>query len=358
MRPLTSSIAAVALALVFAAPPVRADEPEPSSSAGPQLPESARKVLDEFRNIPWGEHLKPERGDPPRDGWQKRLETEWVFGALDDEYVPALEALLKDRERFVRALAARSLGVMASRSSTPVLIDAVNAERDPITRYTMVEALARTGGDGALEAIEALQEPGTPRDLLFIIGTAWRHLKGGRYDTESIRAEHREAVRTRIPSAEKRKPAPELALPSPNGPVNLSVHRGDVILLMFTHGDRGREDGPALNRLQRIERELKVWGVTVIVVDPHEKERTALWQARMRVPYLFCSDPSGRAQGAYGVGRQLVANGEWLPSPGWFVIDRKGRLAWSRIGTKAADLPSVKVLKRVLEDVAHGIRVE
>ena len=95
--------------------------------------------------------------------------------------------------------------------------------------------------------------------------------------------------------------------------------------------------------------------VVVIVVTPHEKERTALWAGRLRVPFVFVSDPSGRAQAAYGVARQLVFGSEWLPSPGWFVIDRQGRLVWSYVGTKTDDHAHLGKLLPVLADVTAGI---
>ncbi len=44
--------------------------------------------------------------------------------------------------------------------------------------------------------------------------------------------------------------------------------------------------------------------------------------------------------------------------PAWFVIDRKGRLVWKRIGTSIGDHPSLGQLMPVLRDVAQGLELD
>ena len=214
----TPLVPAVLLAagLVFAVRAAGADE-EP---AAPALPEAAAKALEEFRKVPFGKSLKPMRGDPAPDGWQQGCRAEWELGALGKEHRPALEQLLVDEERFVRALAARSLGGIGDPAATPALIAAMDKEHDLMTRCALVKAIARTGGKGALEAVERHANPSQHKDVQYVLGLARRQLKSKRWDVRSIHDEHVEARSTKIGSAEYGKPAPELALPSAKGPVN------------------------------------------------------------------------------------------------------------------------------------------
>ena len=324
----------------------------------PPLPEAAAKCLAEFRAADWSQRLRPQRPDPAPEVWKARVRAEWELGALDPAHRVTLEALLADEDRFVRALAARSLGVLGDEASSPALVEALVQERDKGTRIALVEALGRTGGAGALEAVEAEQKAGADVDVSFAVGIARRQLKGGRWDLASLRAEHEEARTAPLAAAAVGQPAPEIALPSAAGPVNLSTRRGKVVVLVFSLGDRGDKGTKVLQRLGSQFEQLGRLGAHVVVVAPHEKERTDAWAQRMRLPegtFTVCSDPAARAQAAYGVARQLFVKGEWMPSPGWFVVDPKGKLVWARVGTRDGDEPSLGDLLPVLDDVSRGI---
>lgn len=328
------------------------------SEAPPALPAAAAQALAEFRKVPWDERCTPTRPDPAPEGWRQRVLAESALASLPASEVPAVEALLRDSDRHVRALAARALGVASDAKSAPALAAALAAEKDKLARIALIEALARTGGEGALAAVEAQQTPGCDADISFLVGLARRQLKGGRWDVEGIRAEFEEALRAQ-PSAEVGKEAPELALPGLDKPVNLGPLRGNVVVLVFTHGDRDALGEKVLHRLTMEEKTFERLDVRFVVVDPHEKERTLLWSKKMTMPFLtYASDPAARAATAYGVAKQVVAGGEWQPSPAWFVIDRKGRLVWRKLGRQQRDHASLGELLPVLEKVSLGIELK
>ncbi len=333
-----------------------ADAPASAPSTAP-LPVAAQQALEAFRKVPWSERLKPARPDPVPEGWQDRLRAEWALAAAAISHGDSVAALLADEDKFVRALAVKALGLTGDARHTKALLASLAADKDKMVRIALIEALARTGGDDVLPAIEAQQTAGMDADLQQAIGLARRQLKGGSWDVASMRAEFVEGPGTPMAVAKKGEEAPEIALPSPDLPVNLSKYRGKIVVLAFVLGDRSE---PCMRVLQRLTQELEKFAkldVQVVVVDPHEKERTAAWKARLRVPFVFASDPAGRAQATYGVARQLVVGGEWAPSPAWFVINAKGKLVWSKIGRHPAEHASLGDLLPVLDAVSRGIVV-
>lgn len=330
----------------------------PVEAAPDAVPAAAAPKLDAFRKVAWGDLLKPVRGDPAPESWKTRCEAEWAFASLDAGAAQAaLLPMLGDTDRFVRALAARSIGIARPEGSTAALVAALAAEKDKIVRVALIEALGRVGGEGALAAVEAQQTAGADADVALYVGLARRQLKGGAWDIASIRGEHVEAQRTKFDAAKCGETAPEIALPSPSGPVNLSTLKGRIVVLAFVFGDRGGADAKALQRLTMEQAKLDGWKVTVVVVDPHEKERTKAWAEKQKLPFTFASDPAGRAAATYGVARQLFLGGEWLPSPAWCVIDGEGRLVWKKVGTKPDEQASLGDLLPVLEKVSLGIKV-
>lgn len=354
MRPRPSSAvlsALLGLGAVVAAPPL------PAPAADAAIPATAAPRLDAFRKVTWADHIKPARAEPAPDVWKVRCDAEWALANLSKSDAAALLPVLADPDRFVRALAARSVGIAQPEGATKALIAALAVEKDKPTRIAMIEALGRVGGEGALAAVEALQVPGCDPDVGFFVGLARRQLKGGAWDLASIRGEHADALRTKVASAKPGAPAPEIALPSPAGPVNLSTLKGRVVVLVFAHGDRGMADMKALQRLTMEQEKLDLWKVSVVVVDPHEKERTKTWNDRLKLPFTVASDPSGRAGAAYGVARQIFVGGEWLPSPAWYVIDAEGVVAWRKIGTRPDEQTSLGELMPVLHDVTRGVKL-
>ncbi len=327
----------------------------PAASENPVIPDSAVEAFAAFRGVDHAAAAQHTRGSEPVDGWQERLRAEWELGALDGTAIPVLENLLADEDPYVRALGARAIGLAGGEDATETLIKSLAVEKHAVAAIATIEALARIGGEGALAAVEAKQKPGADKNVSNAVALARRQLKGGRWDVESIREEHREARRIeKMGVLTREDEVPEIALSSMNGPVNLSTHEGEIVVLVFSHGDKSVKGHKVLNRLSGQIQNLTDWGVRVVVVTPHEKERAKAWEDRMRLPFTVCADPAGRAQALYGVGRQLLVGAEWMPSPAWFVIDKRGRLAWEYIGKHDAGQANLGKLMPRLERLKNG----
>jgi hypothetical protein len=90
--------------------------------------------LEAFRNMEY----------PPKDGnfekgWQERVALEQeVINTAD---LGALRAALKDRDPFVRSVAARALGIRADKPSADALADLVKTDPEYMVRIRAVESL-------------------------------------------------------------------------------------------------------------------------------------------------------------------------------------------------------------------------
>src|SRR5262245_49320501 len=91
--------------------------------------------LEKYRNLEF----------PPKDenfakGWQERVALEYeIINAAD---LKALRAALKDEDPFVRAIAARALGILEDKESADALAELVKADKEYFVRLRPVEALA------------------------------------------------------------------------------------------------------------------------------------------------------------------------------------------------------------------------
>src|SRR5262245_12313538 len=81
---------------------------------------------------------------PPRDenfarGWQERVALEYeIINAADRK---ALRIALKDEDPFVRAIAARTLGIRGDEDSADALAELVKADKEYFVRLRAVESL-------------------------------------------------------------------------------------------------------------------------------------------------------------------------------------------------------------------------
>jgi hypothetical protein len=81
---------------------------------------------------------------PPKDenfakGWQERVALEYeIINAAD---LRALRIALKDQDPFVRALAARALGILGDEDSADALAELVKADKEYLVRIRAVESL-------------------------------------------------------------------------------------------------------------------------------------------------------------------------------------------------------------------------
>jgi hypothetical protein len=81
---------------------------------------------------------------PPKDenfakGWQERVALEYeIINAAD---LKALRIALKDADPFVRAIAARALGILGDKDSADALAELVKADKEYFVRLPAVESL-------------------------------------------------------------------------------------------------------------------------------------------------------------------------------------------------------------------------
>jgi hypothetical protein len=81
---------------------------------------------------------------PPKDenfakGWQERVALEYEI--INTADLKALRLALKDEDPFVRAIAARALGILGDKDSADALAELVKADKEYLVRIRAVESL-------------------------------------------------------------------------------------------------------------------------------------------------------------------------------------------------------------------------
>ncbi len=125
-------------------------------------------------------------------------------------------------------------------------------------------------------------------------------------------------------------------------------------------------------QLRRMKAEVEKLGAKAFVVQSMDTYRTRVFKdenlllSRGKGPFagekslVFAtalSDPAGAAAALYGVSRKCTRWGSWVENhPTWFVIDRKGTIAFTLQPTFATPTSYVQDIDRVLEELLKASR--
>jgi hypothetical protein len=90
--------------------------------------------LERYRKLKF-----PAKAENFDKGWQDRVALEYEI--VNDADLNALRSALKDRDRFVRAIAARALGIRMDKTSADALGDLVKTDPEVMVRIRAVESL-------------------------------------------------------------------------------------------------------------------------------------------------------------------------------------------------------------------------
>jgi hypothetical protein len=90
--------------------------------------------LEKYRRLPF-----PAKDENFGKGWQERVALE--FEIINAGDLKTLRAALKDEDPFVRAIAARALGILADKDSADALADLVKSDKEYLVRIRAVESL-------------------------------------------------------------------------------------------------------------------------------------------------------------------------------------------------------------------------
>jgi hypothetical protein len=172
---------------------------------------------------------------PPKDenfakGWQERVALEYeIINAAD---LKALRNALKDEDPFVRAIAARALGILGDKDSANALAELVKTDKEYLVRIRAVESL------GYLKMKpEVLELAKKDRDA----GVSWvaKLAADQQKDKTDYAKQLREAYATGIQrevigTAKLGKPAPDFtALTSDGKPFRLSTILGKKPIAIY-----------------------------------------------------------------------------------------------------------------------------
>ena len=187
-------------------------------------------ALENYRQLQF-----PAKAENFAQGWQERVALEYeIINAAD---LKALRIALKDQDPFVRAIAARALGILGDKDSADALAELVKADKEYLVRIRAVESLGYLK-----EKPEVIQRATKDRD----IGVTWvAKLAADQLESDTDYARQlREAYSTGIKredmgTAKVGQPAPDFTAQTSDGkPFRLSTILGKKpIALYFTAYD-------------------------------------------------------------------------------------------------------------------------
>src|SRR5262245_995201 len=181
--------------------------------------------LEKYRRLPF-----PAKEENFAKGWQERVALEYeIINAAD---IKALRVALKDEDPFVRAIAARALGILGDKDSADALAELVKDDKEYLVRIRAVESL------GYLKTKpEVIQLATKDRDG----GVSWVAKLAAdqrRSDTDHAKqlrdADAKGLKREAIGTAKLGKPAPDFtALTSDGKPFQLSAILGKKPIAIY-----------------------------------------------------------------------------------------------------------------------------
>src|SRR6516162_11776499 len=90
--------------------------------------------LEKYRSLEY-----PAKEENFAKGWQERVALEYEI--INTADLKALRIALKDEDPFVRAIAARALGILGDKDSADALAELVKADKEYLVRSRAVESL-------------------------------------------------------------------------------------------------------------------------------------------------------------------------------------------------------------------------
>src|SRR5262245_36006605 len=181
--------------------------------------------LEKYRRLQF-----PAKDENFAKGWQERVALEYEIINAGD--LKALRLALKDEDPFVRAIAARALGILDDKDSADALAELVKTDKQYLVRIRAVESL------GYLKMKpEVIQSATKDRDggVSWVAKLAADQLKSDTDHARQLREAYATGIKREVMDAAKvGKPAPDFtALTSDGKPFKLSTVLGKKPIAIY-----------------------------------------------------------------------------------------------------------------------------
>ena len=194
---------------------------------------SVEVLLEQFSKD-WPDNRTPYRTEGDTT-WITYATTLGQLVAMGEDALPGLTAASRSPSFQVRALCARSLGLIGNKSATPTLIKLL-ADKKPVVALLAADSLGQLQDPAGLEALRAARQKLSDGDVLLHISKALdRDVPREKEASEQVVQITSQTVNT----AEIGKLAPDFTLQDSSGKEwRLSDFRGEKsVVLVFIYGD-------------------------------------------------------------------------------------------------------------------------
>lgn len=187
--------------------------------------------LDKYRNLKY-----PPTRENANKGWQERILVE--FEVVNSATLDALRAGLKDKDPFVRSIAARALGIRGDKESADALASLAKTDPEGMVRIRAVEALGLL--KLKLEAIELAQKDSSD-GVRWVAKIAAGQVKADMDARELMQKTYEAGInKDKLGVAKVGQPAPDFTAHTSDGkPFKLSSVLGKKPILIYFTGFDG-----------------------------------------------------------------------------------------------------------------------
>ncbi|MHC4159863.1 MAG: HEAT repeat domain-containing protein, partial [Planctomycetota bacterium] len=327
-------------------------------------------ILARIRNHNFEDNSSKGLADFNDDAWRVRTLVVRDLVRLGPGGIKMLRTGLYDKNRHVRQVCAKTLGILGARKAGDDLIKLALEDSDKVVRLQAAESLGQIGYKKAKAVLKKISQEDQNRNVRHVAELSLERLKtkdvSGPEDIKAWASLDAKTFRT----AKVGGKAPDFELKDTKGKIRrLSDYKGQTVVLIWIWADWCRICHREFHYLLELEKEFKEANIAVLTLECHDMFRTKvmdeghdIWGPflkergskklegimdsvlnRKKLWWPHLSDSAGAVAAMYGADPMVfTAHDEWINRPSTIIVDEKGIVRFAYYGTYWGDRPTIK----------------